>query len=217
MRTAIALILFAACTTESTVSLDSQDVEVAAAKKKSTTTVIRVNGLSVDSLLYDPATGTNGFVNVGRDQISNTTSLDFSYARPTSNPDIFILTQGAGQIPSSAFVRTANYASLVLPVTPFPITRCNVNQDDGTFTCTTGGPSIAWNLTWEANGFSEVEEVTARRQKIGPMTTYYAGRFFQRSALVNGTWNGATAVDISGNLVDTQNATITREITMEMN
>jgi hypothetical protein len=35
--------------------------------------------------------------------------------------------------------------------------------------------------------------------------------------VVNGTWNGNTAVDMSGHLTDTQGTTITREITMALN
>ena len=58
-----------------------------------TITKIRVNGLSADMFLVDG--DTNGFLNVGRDQIANTTMLDFSYATPDAvDPDIVILVQG---------------------------------------------------------------------------------------------------------------------------
>lgn len=216
MRAVFALIVFAACTTEPIETTDSAESAVVT-KKSQTKTVIKQNGLSSDVFLVDPSTGTNGYLNVGRDQISNTTSLDFSYATPTADPNIIILTQGAGQIPNSAYTRTATEAHLLLPATPFPITRCTVNTDDGTSTCVTGGPAIAFDLTWEQNGFSEIEQRIRQRERIGPLTTVFRGHFFQRSATVNGFWNGNTAVDIRGQLLDTQNTTITREIIMEMN
>jgi hypothetical protein len=151
MKAVFALILFAACTTEPT---NSEEVEVVAHKTQNkTVTVIRQNGLNSDTLLTDASTGTNGFLQVSRDQITNTTAMDFSYATPTANPLFIVITQGAGPIPNSAYTQSDTVAHLTLAATPFPITRCTVNTDTGDFTCATGGPSIAWNLTWEANGF----------------------------------------------------------------
>ena len=38
-----------------------------------------------------------------------------------------------------------------------------------------------------------------------------------RTATVNGTWTGHTALDLLGNLVDAKNNTNVREITLEAN
>jgi hypothetical protein len=215
MKAVFALIVFAACTTE---PIGSNEAEVVAHKKKhKTVTVIRQNGLNSDTLLNDPNTGTNGFLQVSRDELNNTTAIDFSYATPTSDPILILITQGAGTIPNSAYTQTDTVAHLTLATTPFPLTRCTVNTDTGEFTCVTGGPSIAWNLTWQANGFQIIEQFTRRKEILGPLTTKFKGDFTERSAVINGTWNGNTAVNLSGHLTDTQGTTITREITMEMN
>lgn len=213
MRPVVALVVFTACAAESS----SQEVEVTAKKKNKTVTVIRQNGLNSDALLTDPNTGTNGFLQVSRDEINDTTAIDFSYATPTSDPLFIEITQGAGSIPNSAYTQTDASAQLTLAVTPFPITRCTVNTDTAEFTCVTGGPSIGWNLMWEANGFQVIDQFTRRTEILGPLTTKFKGSFTERSALVNGTWNGNTAADMSGHLTDTQGTTITREITMTMN
>ena len=214
MRAAIALVVLAACASEP-VEIGSGEQAVAK-KKNQTVTRIRVNGLAADTLLADPNTGTNGFLNVSRDQINNTTSLDFSYVTPTSDPLFIVLTQGAGEIPNSAYTRTNTTAHLDLPATPFPVQRCTINLDTGEFTCVTGD-TIAFDLFWEVNGFALVDQHLRRTEVTGPLTTKFRGDFLQRSALVNGTWNGNTATDMSGNLTDTKNTTVIREITMQMN
>jgi hypothetical protein len=43
------------------------------------------------------------------------------------------------------------------------------------------------------------------------------GDFLSVTANVNGTWDGHDAVDQTGNIVDTQNRTSTREVTLEAN
>jgi hypothetical protein len=54
-------------------------------------------------------------------------------------------------------------------------------------------------------------------QTLGPVTTKIKGEFFSVTTNVNGTWDDHDAVDQTGNIVDTQNRTITREVTMETN
>jgi len=215
MRVVLALIVLTACTT--TESTTSSEGEVTARKRNQTVTKIRVNGIAADTFLSDPNTGTQGFLNVSHDQINNTSALDFSYATPTADPVIIVLTQGAGAIPNSAYTRTNDTAHLLLASTPFDITRCTVNTDTGDVNCVTGGPSIAFDLFWELNGFASVDVYERRTEVTGPLTTKFTGNFLERSALVNGTWNGNTANDISGHITDTESKTVIREITMQMN
>lgn len=208
-RVSLLVVVLAACSSEPDTSTDVSEV-----RRNVDVTRIRVNGESVDSLLSDPETGTNGFINVARDNVNNTTSLDFSYATPTSDPDFITLVQGAGEIPNEAFTTTQSTAQLTV-VTPFPVVHCLVNIVTAEFTCEDGAP-IPFDLFWEQNGYSEVEEHIRRREKIGPLTVSFRGSFDQRSALVNGTWNGNTAVDMSGNLLETRNTTVIREIMMQV-
>ena len=215
MRAALALIVLAACTsTEPTTSEKVGAVE--AAKKTQTTTRIRVNGQGADVFLFDPNTGAQGGLNVSRDEIANTTSLDFSYVTPTSDPDIVILTQGAGEIPNSAYTQTDTEAHLLLAATPFPVQVCTVNLITAEFSCVEGDP-ISFDLTWEANGFSVIEERCQRTETIGPLTIRTRGEFVERSAVVSGTWNGNSGENMSGHLSDTRESTVIREITMQLN
>jgi len=180
--------------------------------KQRMVTTIRVNGRSADVLLVNGATG---FLNASRDQIANTSALDFSYASPDpANPDFVILFQGAGAIPNSAFVLTQSGARLQV-TTPFEVTRCVVNTIDGTFVCAPTSP-VAFNLTWTQNGLSSVFERTTRIETLGPVTTTLKGEFFSVSALVNGTFGGHTATANQGNLLDTQSTTIIREVTRRL-
>lgn len=204
----VALALAAACPAQ---AADRSTESGSAAT--STVTRIRVNGLSSDTLLVDPDTGTNGFLNVGRDEVAGTTMLDFSYAAPTANPDVIVLVQGSGEIPGSAYTTTHTTAKLVLAGTPFPTVRCEVNINDGTFTCT-DGPSVPFDLAWTLNGFSLVREHINRTETFGPLSIWSSGSYVQRSALVNGSWNGSIASNMSGNLLDTRNFTLIREITI---
>lgn len=217
MKAALALIVLAACTTTTEPTISEQSGAVVAKKNPNqTVTRIRVNGQAADTLLSDPNTGTNGFLYVSYDQVNDVSALDFSYVTPTSDPLFIVLTQGAGEIPNEAFARTSTTAQLVLPATPFPIQHCTINLDTGEFSCVEGAP-IAFDLFWEVNGFASIDQYLRRTEVTGPLTTKFRGTFVQRSALVNGTWNGNTATDISGNITDTKSSTVIREITMQMN
>jgi hypothetical protein len=177
-------------------------------------TTIRVNGESSFVNLSDPVTGSNGFLNVGRDRVGSTTTLDFSYVTPTSDPDIVILVHGAGEIPNTAFTTTNTTAELNV-VTPFPVIRCEIDLVTGDFSCADTDP-VAFDLTWVVNGYETVQEHIKRLETLGPLTVRSAGSFHLRSALVNGSWTENAAVDISGNLLDTRSIAVPREIAMRM-
>jgi hypothetical protein len=187
----------------------------AASSATATVTRLRVNGLSSDTSFADADTGTNGFLNVGRDEIAGTTALDFSYATPTADPDIILLIQGAGEIPNSAYTTTHTTAQLTV-VTPFPVIRCDVNFVTAEFSCVDGNP-VTFDLTWTLNGFSLVQEHVNRTETIGPLSIRSNGSYVQRSALVNGAWTDNVATNMSGNLLDTRNVTVLREITIRRN
>jgi hypothetical protein len=212
---ALALILVAACTSPEITSQQTAALEEAERRNESVTR-IRVNGLSASVFLSDPDTGAQGGLQVSRDEIANTTFLDFSYATPTSDPDIITLTQGAGEIPNSAYTQTDTEAHLLLAATPFPVQVCTVNLITAEFTCVEGDP-LSFDLTWEANGFSIIEEKCKRTEVLGPLTIRTRGEFVTRSALVSGTWNGNSEVNMSGSLSDTRESTVIREIAMRLN
>jgi hypothetical protein len=126
----------------------------------SSVTTIRVNGDGSLANFYDPSTDNQGFVYAARDQATNISSLDFSYVTPTSDPDIVILVQGAGEIPNSAFEMTKTTAHLSV-VTPFRVIRCEIDRVTADFSCVDTDP-IAFDLTWVVNGFFTVQEHVSR-------------------------------------------------------
>jgi hypothetical protein len=202
----LGVLAFAACSTVA--SAEPQ----ASMSARGSVTRIPVNGEGAFVNLYDPNTGAQGFAWPTRDQITNTAALDFSYVTPTSDPNIVTLFQGAGEIPNSAFTTTFTTARLIV-TTPFPVLRCEVIVSTGVFECDEGAP-IAFDLLWSQNGFIEVDEHLQRQEKIGPLTIRFNGQFKTRSALVSGSWNGSSALDMSGDLFDTQSTTVIREITI---
>jgi len=96
-----------------TLSAAQASVEMTQAPNGTTVTKINVNGHFADTFLLDG--NTSGSLTASKDEIANTSALDFSYANldPT-NPDLIILIQGAGAIPNSAFTITSTTAHLVL-------------------------------------------------------------------------------------------------------
>jgi hypothetical protein len=176
-------------------------------------TKITANGFSTFVLLGDGST--NGFLNASRDRLTNTSALDFSYASlDESNPDLVILVQGAGEIPNSALTITATAAQLRV-TTPFPVIRCEVSLETGSFVCANRAP-VTFDLTWVKSGLGAVSEKTKRTQTFGPVTTRFRGEFTQVDATVNGTWEVFTATNLLGNLVDSKNNTLIREISVEV-
>jgi hypothetical protein len=189
-------------------------VETTQAPNGAKVTKIRVNGRFAFAFLNDG--DTNGFLSATKDQITNTSALDFSYAFPDpTNPDFVILIQGAGEIPNSAFTVTSDSAHLAV-TTPFEVTRCDVNIIDGTFVCNPATP-ITFDLTWTVDGFGTVFEKTKRTETFGPVSTKSRGEFSRVSAIVNETWDRYTNADAGGDLLDTRNLTFVREVTMEAN
>jgi hypothetical protein len=197
-----------------TLSAAQASMETTQAPNGAKVTKIRVNGLFAFAFLNDG--DTNGFLNASKDQITNTSALDFSYAFPDpTNPDLAILIQGAGEIPNSAFTITSDSAHLAVTTT-FEVILCSVNLIDGTFVCNPTAP-ITFDLTWQVNGFETVFEKTKRTSTFGPFSTKVQGEFSSLSATVNETWDGHTNTDASGALLDTRSLTFIREITLEPN
>jgi hypothetical protein len=185
-----------------------------ATKQGPTKTNIRVHGLSTLTFLNDGET--NGFLNVGRDEIADTTMIDFSYATPDpDDPEIVILVQGAGEIPNNSFSISLTEARLAV-TTPFPSHHCVVNIVTADFDCDDGVP-ITFDLTWASNGIGVIHEKVDRTETFGPLTTKFKGEYEQRTATVNGTWTDHTAFDLIGYLTDSRNKTNTREIALEAN
>jgi hypothetical protein len=96
--------------------------------------------------------------------------------------------------------------------TPFEVTRCRVNQTDGTFVCAPTSP-VSFDLVWTKNGLASVFEKTTRIETLGPIETKVRGEFFSVTSSVSGTFGGHTADANQGNLIDTQSLTVIREIT----
>ncbi len=177
---------------------------------------IKINGLSSDTFLFDADTGTNGFLNVGRDEIANTTTLDFSYTTPSpTDPEIVYFINGMGEIPNSSFTINATTANLTV-TTDFPVNSCVVNLVTADYNCETGNP-INFDLTWIKNGYGSIRERTQLTQTDGPVTVKFKGEFESVTAIVNGTWTGHTATNLFGNLVDSKNQTNIREVTTSAN
>ena len=203
------------CSMESTPATGSSEQAVKKhSHPSSNVTRIIVNGLSASVPLLDSA-GTNGFLTVTRDQVANTTGLDFGWATPdATNADLMILYQGAGQIPNSSFTQSASSAQLSL-TTPadYGVFQCIINTITGDFTCAPTAP-LVFDLTWLGNGFGSVHEQTRRVEKLGPVTTKVNAEYTQVTATVNGTWGGRSSPDLSGSLTDSESKTYIREITV---
>jgi len=209
MRSMVVLVcLVGAC------AFDDPELETGTSQQASTTvTRIKVNGRFADVQL-DEGDSTNGFLTASKDQIANTTGLDFGYAEPhPTDPDIAVILQGAGQIPNGSFSVNGQAAALHV-TTAFPISRCEVNQITGESVCGAGA-AIRFDLSWVNNHFDETQEQTRSRRVFGTVTTRFEGEFKLRSAIVGGTWTGHTGDNMTGDLLQTMNTTITREITME--
>ncbi|HSO34352.1 MAG TPA: hypothetical protein VLT33_17570 [Labilithrix sp.] len=208
-------LLLAACSLEGARDGESLGSTAQAASGNSPkTTKIKVNGRSAFTFLVDDL-GTNGFLTVTQDQIANTFALDFSYASPDpTNPDFFILFQGAGPIPNAAVTYSGTSTHLALTTPPsYEINRCVINNVDGTFTCASSGP-LAFDLTWTQNKLGSVHEKTIRTETLGPVTTKINAEYTTLTAGVTGTFAGHVATNLSGELTDSQSATSIREITL---
>jgi hypothetical protein len=191
-------------------------VEKAQSGNGGTVTRIRTNGHVAQANLSDG--GANGYLLASRDLVSGTSALDFSYAAINpENPDIIFLWQGAGEIPNSAFTNAPNWGSARLAVTtPFPVIRFEINQATSEIT-STPWPPVTFELTWVPNGFFTSVDHVESVQSFGPVKRHFQGTSSVVSASVSGTWDGHTQTNGSGNLQDTKNNTVEREILVEPN
>ena len=109
-------------------------VVTAQASTGATVTRIQVHGLFAFTYLLGG--NTHGALNASRNQIADTSGLDFSYADPDpTNPDQVIFIQGAGSIPNSALTLTSTAAHLAVTTTnssSFILNRCIINIVTGT-------------------------------------------------------------------------------------
>jgi hypothetical protein len=202
----IAIVVLGACAPE---QLETGTVR--AAIGGGTSTHIKVNGKAVDVGLN--ATNMNGFLNASKDQIADTSALDFGYAVHDPNPDIQTFVNGSGSIPNSALTIGASSATLNVTTT-FPINQCVVNSATGETTCSAHA-AIAINLTWTADGFQTIFQKLHQITVQGATTTTFKGTFDQISAGISGTFNGFTITDNGGNIIDTKNTTVTRDVDFE--
>ena len=180
------------------------------AMPQGSTTHIEVNGKFAFTFLADG--NTNGQLTASRDLITNVKTLDFAYVIPDpTNPDLVTFIQGAGTIPNNSFQVSHSTAELHV-TTPFPVTSCLSNTSTGEMTCS-ASPPIRFDLSWVRDGFFIQRETTESRTTFGPVTTRFEGTLKRWSAVVNGSWTDHAASNINGELQDTENTTVTREIT----
>jgi len=188
-------------------------VETTQAANGATVTRIKVNGQFSSTLLSSG--DVHGSLLASRDRVANTSALDFTSVEPTTTENVYLVIQGAGAIPNSALTMTTTSVHLAVTSTSFPVFECLINTMTGESTCTSGSP-LSFDLTWVKNGLGITTEKTTRREILGPVTTKFQGQFVSETADVTGTWNTHPAANASlGNILDTQNTTIIREITLD--
>lgn len=183
----------------------------APATPQGSTTHIEVNGKFAFTFLADG--NTNGSLTASRDLITNVKTLDFSYVIPDpANPDLVTFILGTGTIPNNSFQVSHSTAELHV-TTPFPVTSCLVDTTTGEMTCG-ASPPIRFDLSWVRDGFFTFRETSERKTTFGPVTERFEGTLKRWSAVVNGSWTGHTSSNVNGELQDTENTTVTREITV---
>jgi hypothetical protein len=200
---------------------------VSAAQADARKTTIKINGQFATVFLVDPAAGINGDLTASKDNVANTSALDFLYefANP-ANPEQIIRIIGAGTIPNDAFTitngahMTAQLSVTVSDSPPsFSLQSCIVDLNAGTVDCSPTSPE-SFAFTWTANGFATVDEKTGLTQTFGPVTEHVQGEFLSQSADSAGTWAGHTNADSASRtatLSDTHNTDVTRDITVPPN
>lgn len=176
-------------------------------------TKTRTRGPMAFAVLTDEATQTNGFLSLSKDAVSGAASMDFAWVTPsTSNPDIVILVQGAGEIPGDAvtFGRMAGRLNLV---TPFPTVRCEVSLETGEFDCASG-PPLAFDLRWTRTGLFSEWRQTVSRTTIGPLTVHSQGQYESHDASATGIWANFVGQGMMGTLGDSKGNTVQREVVL---
>lgn len=203
-------------------------IEKALSANNNMVTTMRMSGRSADIILFDAERNINGFLNASKDNITGNTFLEFGYSTAhLTDPDILVIFQGFGEIPDTGFTITsvsAQLASANLAVTTpdsFLVNYCEVNQTNGEFFCVLTDDTFTFDLTWIKTSFGMVQEKVNRIVTFGPITTKFQGQFVSFTANVNGTWSdrlGVTNVsNLAGNLTDSQNSSVFREITVQAN
>ena len=178
-----------------------------------TVTRIKVNGQFATT--FPMAGEVRGGLTASRDRVANTSAVDFSWVRPTTTENVFLVVQGAGAIPNSALTMTSTSVHLAV-TTSFPVIECLINSMTGESTCAVGSPH-SFDLTIVKNGLGSTAEKTTRRETLGPVTTKFSGQFVSETADTTGTWDTYTHADClspCASILDTQNTTIIREITV---
>jgi hypothetical protein len=188
----------------------------------SVTTTQAANGATVTRIKVDGFFSTTflssgevrGTLTASQDRVANTSAVDFSWVRPTTTENVFLLVQGAGAIPNSGLTMTSTSVHLAV-TTSFPVYDCLINSMTGESSCTVGSPR-SFDLTWVKNGLGTTAEKTTRRETFGPVTTKFSGQFVSETADAAGTWDTYSGTDCLSlcSILDTQSTTIIREITV---
>jgi len=198
-----------------TLSASPSSVEPVQASNGGKATNVRVNGQTAVFYLDDG--DRYALLTVTRDEIANTTLLSYGYRFPDPNDsNLSILILGdEGEIPNNAFTVNSTSAHLAL-TTPdsYPVTRCVIDNYSGEYTCAPTAPST-FDLTWTEDGYRSFHETGTRVETLGQVTTRVRGRFDEVTAHVSGMWDGHSGTNMSGFLIDSENATLFREIMME--
>jgi hypothetical protein len=100
--------------------------------------------------------------------------------------------------------------------TSFPVTRWEINLVTGQVT-SAPWPPVTFDLTWAPDDFWTSFERVESIATFGPVKQHFRGAFSRVSASVSGTWDGHPLMNGSGELQDTQNNTIERQIIVEPN
>jgi hypothetical protein len=174
---------------------------------------IRTSGRAVYANLFDPASQSSGFLSAARDQVANTTALDFAWATPLpADPRYVVLTAGAGEIPNAALTVGADGARLA-GVTPFETVRCLVDTETGLFDCASG-PAQAFDLAWTRRGADLEWRQGVSVVRSGPLTVRSQGQFEVRPAQVRGLFGGLPTDGALGELLDSKGTTVERTATL---
>jgi hypothetical protein len=197
-----------ACLDEPATESTDQASLTTSSNDRRTVTRIRVNERDAFVLLVDGATG---HLDALRDQLANTSTLDFSFASPDpTDPDFTFLISGRGAIPNSALTFTKTGARLAV-TTAFEVTSCRVNTNDGSSVCGPGSPQ-SFDLTWTDDGVRTFLENNMTVETLAARETTEKTDNVTFSTLVSGTFGGHIATDNVGTRRDTRRTTTTREL-----
>ena len=179
----------------------------------------RVDTRDAFSFLYN-GEGLNGFVGAWRDEINNTTNMQFGYAFPDpDDPSRVLFYAGLGEIPDSAFTRNSASAQLRLTVSDsdsFEMVYCVITDvigNPGAYICYPSPTSATFDLTWTADGYGILDERSKSVLTEGSLVTRNKSQFNQQTALVEGTWSELlehAGADMNGDLAEVKRVTDTK-------